>query len=79
MSDRDRFGYLKENKVTGIGVILGVIGGYLYWKFVGCVSGTCAITSNPIMSSIYGGLMGGLLFSMFKKEDKSPSKPNLEK
>lgn len=46
-----------------IGVILGSIGGYAYYYFVGCASGSCAITSKPINSTVYGALMGGLLFS----------------
>lgn len=48
-----------------IGVIIGLIGGFLYWKFVGCSTGTCAITSSPINSSLYGAVMGGLLVSIF--------------
>ncbi len=53
-----------------VGVMLGTIAGYLYWSFVGCFSGTCAITSNPFNSSIYGAVMGGLLFSLFRKDKK---------
>jgi len=52
------------------GVIVGGIAGFLYWKYVGCVSGTCAITSKPVNSSLYGALMGGLLFSIFKTNQK---------
>lgn len=52
------------------GVFIGAIAGYLYWKFIGCTSGTCAITSNPLNSTIYGAVMGGLLFSIFKKDKK---------
>ncbi|SMP91370.1 hypothetical protein SAMN05421679_10358 [Epilithonimonas pallida] len=48
-------------------MIVGAIAGYLYWKFVGCHSGSCAITSNPVNSTLYGSVMGGLLFSMLKK------------
>ena len=59
-------GYL----ITGIGVIMGFIVGYAYYHYVGCVSGTCAITSKPLNSSLYGGLMGGLLFNIFVKEKK---------
>lgn len=58
----------KKHKPTLIGTALGLIGSYLYWHFVGCYSGTCAITSKPLNSSVYGALMGGLIFSMFKKE-----------
>ena len=59
---------LKNNALIVIGIILGAAGG-LYWKFVGCSSGACAITSKPLNSTLYGMLMGGLLFSLFKKED----------
>ena len=34
------------------------IAGFLYYHFVGCASGTCAITSNPYMSVIMGGFFG---------------------
>jgi hypothetical protein len=57
-----------KNKLTITGVLLGALGGYLYYAFVGCASGTCAITSSPTISTLYGALMGGLLFSMFEKE-----------
>jgi hypothetical protein len=55
---------------TGIGIVVGAIGGYLYYHFVGCASGSCAITSKPINSTLYGGLMGGLLFNLFVKGEK---------
>lgn len=57
-----------------IGITLGAIGGYAYYHFIGCNSGTCAITSNPINSTLYGALMGGLFFNIFKKENKTISK-----
>ncbi|MBK5193141.1 MAG: hypothetical protein JJE07_07990 [Flavobacteriaceae bacterium] len=60
--------YLNKHKITIIGLILGALGGYLYYHFIGCVSGTCAITSKPLNSTLYGALMGGLLFNMFQKE-----------
>ena len=61
---------LKEQVLAIIGIIHGAIGGYLYWHYIGCVSGTCPITSSPIMSTIWGALLGGLLLSMFKKDKK---------
>lgn len=61
--------FLQNNKFIILGIILGTIGGYLYYHFVGCSSGTCAITSKPLNSSLYGGVMGGLLISIFKKEN----------
>ncbi len=60
--------YLSKYKITIIGLILGALGGYLYYHFIGCVSGTCAITSKPLNSTLYGAMMGGLLFNMFQNE-----------
>jgi len=58
--------------ITGTGIIVGAIAGYLYYFYVGCVSGTCAITSKPLNSALYGALMGGLVFNMFVKSPKKP-------
>ncbi len=41
--------------------LVGALGGYLYYRFVGCASGACPITSNPYISTIYGGVIGTLL------------------
>ena len=65
--------FLKKYQLTIIGVLVGAIGGYLYYHFVGCNSGTCAITSKPVNSTLYGALMGGLFFNVFKKEKKVQS------
>lgn len=62
--------FAKKHLLTIIGVFVGATAGYFYWQQVGCSSGSCAITSNPINSTIYGAFMGGLLFSMFKKDNK---------
>ena len=57
--------------ITAVGVIVGAIAGYAYYHYVGCASGTCAITSKPLNSTLYGALMGGLLFNLFVKESKN--------
>ena len=31
--------------IITIGVLAGGIAGFFYWKFVGCITGNCAITS----------------------------------
>jgi hypothetical protein len=54
--------------ITGLGVLVGLIAGYAYYHYVGCMSGTCAITSKPLNSTLYGGLMGGLFFNLFGRE-----------
>jgi hypothetical protein len=59
---------LNKYKLTILGVIIGGIGGYLYYHFIGCNSGTCMITSRPVNSTLYGALMGGLFLNIFKKQ-----------
>jgi hypothetical protein len=44
-----------------IGIIVGGGLGFGYYKFVGCSSGTCPLTSNPVISTIYGAVLGVLL------------------
>ena len=47
--------------ITGVTLVLGGVGGYAYWFFIGCNSGTCPITSSPVNSTAYGLMMGFLL------------------
>ena len=58
--------FAKKHLLTIIGVFVGAIAGYFYWQQVGCSSGSCAITSNPTNSTIYGSIMGGPMFSIFQ-------------
>jgi hypothetical protein len=58
--------------------LAGTIGGFLYWKFVGCSSGTCRIKSVWYYSSLWGLAMGYLLGDLIgsfilKKEKKNDS------
>ncbi|HYM92820.1 MAG TPA: DUF6132 family protein [Chitinophagaceae bacterium] len=66
--------FILKNKLAIIGIIVGAVGGYAYYHFVGCSSGTCPITSKPMNSTLYGAVMGGLLFSMFKSEKNNSNK-----
>jgi hypothetical protein len=62
--------FVKKYQRNLIGILLGGMAGWLYWNYVGCASGTCAITSKPINSTLYGALMGYLVAGMFQKNDK---------
>lgn len=59
--------FLVKYKLGIVGIIVGGILGYAYYHFVGCNTGTCAITSKPFNSTAYGMVMGYLMFSMFQK------------
>ena len=63
--------WLLNNKSTVIGVILGAIGGFLYYYFVGCASGSCGITSSPINSTLYFAVLGGLVMNIIKPNDNN--------
>ena len=61
---------MKENVKNWLTPLLFTLGGTLvglaYYHFVGCATGTCAITSNPIHAMVYMGLMGWLLSGVFR-------------
>ena len=39
-------------------VLIGALGGFAYYYFIGCNSGACPISSNPFISTGYGSLIG---------------------
>ena len=51
-----------------IGAGAGAVLGYAYYYYIGCNSGTCAITSNWHNSMLYGAVMGVLLAYPGKKK-----------
>ena len=46
-----------------IGVVVGGVLGFGYYKVVGCPTGTCPLTRNPWITTIYGALLGVLIAS----------------
>jgi len=39
-------------------IVIGAGGGFAYYYFIGCTSGSCPITSNPYISTGYGASAG---------------------
>ena len=64
--------WISNNKLYLAGALIGCIAGFFYWQQIGCVSGTCMITSRPLTSALYGGAMGALLLGSFKKNGEQP-------
>ena len=56
-------------------VLGGAIVGYAYYYFIGCNSGTCPITSNPYISTVYGAVVG-VLFAIPSKKKVKPENDN---
>ena len=57
-------------------VVLGALGGFLYYQFIGC-NGSCAVTGNPVNSTMYGSLMG-LILTVWKQIKLLFIKPSRE-
>lgn len=69
---------LKKSRISILGIVLGAIGGYLYYYFIGCNSGTCPITSNPYRMMIYGAIIGFLVADIFKKKNIDIDKTEID-
>jgi hypothetical protein len=50
--------YIRKHIVALIFAAAGSIGGFLYWKYVGCTSGTCIIKSVWYLTTLYGLILG---------------------
>lgn len=60
--------FIKKHITKIIAILVGGIGGFSYYYFIGCASGICPITSNPYISVIYGAVLGYLFSDIFKKK-----------
>lgn len=52
-------------KIT-IGIIIGGLLGFGLYRFVGCSTGACPITSNPWISTLYGMILGAIAVGAFR-------------
>jgi hypothetical protein len=50
-----------------IGVVVGAVAGFAYYRYIGCSSGACPLTSNPYISTIYGAVMGAIFSGAFTR------------
>lgn len=64
--------FIQKYKLSLLGLLVGGVLGYAYYYFIGCASGSCAITSKPVNSTLYGMVMGYLALSVF--ENSNPKK-----
>ena len=56
-------------------ILAGGILGYAYYYFIGCNSGSCAITSSPYVSTLYGSFLG-LIFAIPSKKKNEKTDNN---
>jgi hypothetical protein len=62
--------FIDNNYLYIVGALVGAVAGWMYWKYIGCSSGTCMITSNPRNSTVYFAMIGALFFGIFKRDKK---------
>jgi len=55
---------------TALFTLAGAGIGFAYWRFIGCTSGTCPLTSNWYTSTLFGGLIGMLAVPSRKKSSQ---------
>jgi hypothetical protein len=48
-----------------IGAVVGAALGFGWHKLVGCSTGACPLTSNPVISTLYGMTVGALIAGSF--------------
>ena len=48
-----------------IGAAVGAVLGFGWHKLVGCSTGACPLTSNPVVSTLYGMTVGALIAGSF--------------
>ena len=60
--------WIIKNKLYILGAVIGALAGFIYWRYVGCLTGTCAITASPLNSTIYFAILGSILFGLFTKQ-----------
>ena len=59
--------FIKKHLIVIVFSGTGALGGFLYWKFVGCMSGTCIIKSVWYWSTLYGLLFGYVTGGLVKE------------
>ena len=70
MEQKEKLNKLKQRlpKLL-LGGFVGASIGYIYYYFIGCNSGHCSITGNPINSTVYGAFVGFLWMWPVKKKN----------
>ena len=61
----------KNCKLTSILLVIalplvGSAGVWLYYRYVGCTTGTCAVTSSLWLSTGFGYILGSLLYTVLR-------------
>lgn len=56
--------FIKSKQIQLIVLLIGAVGGFLYWKLIGCKTGTCPIKSVWYITTLWGAVFGYLIGDM---------------
>ena len=62
--------WISNYKSPIIVALIGALLGWVYWYYIGCASGSCAITSVWYRTMLYGAVMGWLVGDLVKSQFK---------
>ena len=60
--ERSRIKIIRVVLKMSVPIMLGAVGGFLYYNFIGC-NGSCPISGNPYVSTVYGAAIGAILIN----------------
>ena len=66
----------KTTILSAVITAIGAAGGYAYYYFIGCASGTCPLSSNAWIMTGYGAMVGATLSpfaSTMKRKNRKAS------
>jgi hypothetical protein len=74
---------IKNKRLQIAFTVAGALGGFLYWKLIGCTIGTCPIKSVWYWSTLWGAavgfLVGDFIYDFLKKREKKKEVENERK
>lgn len=53
--------FITRHRWALTGILAGAVAGFLYWRFIGCTSGSCPIQSVWYWSTLWGAAAGYLV------------------
>jgi len=60
--------FFRTNSIVLVGMIVGVIMGFLHWSYFGCYWGTYPLSAECWVNCCYGAIFGGFIFSLLDKD-----------
>lgn len=59
--------FLKQNQIPFLGILCGLILGYLYWYYIACYAGTFPLSTECWVNCTYGAITGGFIACLVKE------------